>query len=274
MVPRRGLSSRVPKPEAGRIESCGYDRRFKFLQSLGQPRRLPAEYGRKDLPSCGPNGEQLKRLSLFFIASLLLAFLVLGVLVRYSVLQRFDFHASTEVQETSNPGLDAAMLAVTFVGSPAFICVVAVVVAAVFWLRGRRTAAVFVALTTMSLPFVFGLKEIWSRARPDEKVFHVYGSRFGFSFPSGHALMSTTFYGALAVLCWIHLSGARRNAAVTTFALAPIAVGVSRVYLGAHWVSDVLGGYVGGLILLFVLTAFYGSTVAGERWAARDTTGA
>lgn len=184
--------------------------------------------------------------------------LVLGVLVRYSVLQPLDQHVSTEAQEHTGAFLDALMLGATFLGSAAFVGVATAAIALGLWVKGLRHAAVYFAFTMLSLPFVLGLKEIWARARPDEKVFHVTGSRFGYSFPSGHTLMGTAFYGALAVLCWVHFEHtARRRVSTAAFALVPLAIGLSRIYLGAHWVSDVLGGYLGGLILLFVLTSFY-----------------
>jgi membrane-associated phospholipid phosphatase len=200
----------------------------------------------------------LKRVPLYVISSLFVIFLTLGVLVRYSVLAGLDLHFSHEVQEKSGRFVDMAMLAFTFLGSPAFICLVAIILALLFVALQRKHDAVYVLLSLISLPLVWGLKEMWMRARPDEKLVHVSGARFGYSFPSGHTLMATAFYGALAVLCWIEVSHIwRGRAGIAILAIMPVMVGVSRIYLGAHWVSDVLGGYAAGLILLFVLTTFY-----------------
>ncbi len=197
----------------------------------------------------------MKRVPLLLIASLLGGFLVIGILVRYSILQPLDQHVTVEVQESSGVILDRVMLGVTFFGSPAFLCVATILLSIFFYLKNEPRAAAYLMLTFLSLPFDLGLKEIWARARPDEKLVHVTGHRFGFSFPSGHTLMATAFYGALAVICWLHVTDKlRRNVSATFLALLPIPIGLSRIYLGAHWVSDVIGGYVGGLILLFVLT--------------------
>ena len=88
---------------------------------------------------------------------------------------------------------------------------------------------------------VFLLKEIIARARPD--VFYQAYLEDGFSFPSGHAAMSLALYGFLAYLAWKNLPR-KQGAGVVVLAMVLIGlIGLSRLYLGLHFLSDVLGGY-------------------------------
>ncbi|MBI2613113.1 phosphatase PAP2 family protein [Candidatus Kaiserbacteria bacterium] len=91
---------------------------------------------------------------------------------------------------------------------------------------------------------VFPLKDIVARARPD--ILYQAFSEDTFSFPSGHAAFSIALYGFLAYLAWKQLPRPQAIA-VTVFAALLIGlIGFSRLYLGLHFVSDVLGGYLIG----------------------------
>ncbi len=90
------------------------------------------------------------------------------------------------------------------------------------------------------------LKEVYGRARPDlvSHGCYVYSG----SFPSGHSMLSAATYLTLAVL--VSSLEPRRRTKMLVFAIAVLtmlAVGVSRVYLGVHWPTDVLGGWCGGV---------------------------
>ena len=87
----------------------------------------------------------------------------------------------------------------------------------------------------------FSLKEILVRARPD--VFYQAYAEDGFSFPSGHAAMSLALYGFLAYLAWKYLPKRSRGVVVFTTMLLVALIGLSRLYLGLHFLSDVVGGY-------------------------------
>jgi len=94
-----------------------------------------------------------------------------------------------------------------------------------------------------------------------------------YSFPSGHAMNSFVYYGALALVVWAVWGRGKGLIACTAAGFIVLAVGVSRVYLGHHYFSDVLGGYSGGLLWLFIsATAVEGGR--GLRPSQRSTTGA
>ncbi len=191
--------------------------------------------------------------------SLLVVFAILGVLTRYSFLQSFDLRFTRETQETSNPVLDALMRAATFLGNAASLIVVAALAALGLWRAGRLSAVYFVLLSLIGLPLDMLLKSIWDRARPDASLVHVAIKYSGASFPSGHAVGGTLLYGTLATLTWIHLpKGRLRLVATVGLALLPLAIDASRVYLGAHWLSDVVGGTAFALALLLILIRWYG----------------
>ena len=85
----------------------------------------------------------------------------------------------------------------------------------------------------------------------------------GYSFPSGHTLNSTATYGLLAVVVWLsRLPSAIRGAAIIVGVTAPILVGLSRIALGVHYPSDVLGGWLAGIAFVALGATLIGMTAA------------
>ncbi len=128
------------------------------------------------------------------------------------------------------------------------------VVAGALVLR-RRADAVFMAVATLAPLINLGLKELVARPRPDPSLALITES--GYAYPSGHAVFAAAFYGALIlVACRSRYLSTRRGLrwAVRVVLLALIlAVGFSRVYLGVHWPSDVIAGFVVGAVCLTAL---------------------
>jgi undecaprenyl-diphosphatase len=165
----------------------------------------------------------------------------------------------------------AVMRAVTWLGSSAVVIPLATVVVAALLVDRRRWLALFLALAVGGASVLSVLtKQAVGRERPpiDLRLQHPVGS----AFPSGHTTQATATYFALAIVVTV-LSRSRSLRAATWSVATLIAflVGMSRVYLGVHWATDVMGGwFLGGLWLAgltFALWPLDGEI--GERTVAR-----
>lgn len=117
--------------------------------------------------------------------------------------------------------------------------------------RGRVLAAIRTMLVLAAIQLArFGLAYLLGRHRPPAADWAVHAS--GYSFPSGHTVTSATAAGILIWALWPRLAGARRTAATAGIAAWAVAVGLTRIYLGVHWPTDVLGGWLMTVTLLGV----------------------
>jgi undecaprenyl-diphosphatase len=122
------------------------------------------------------------------------------------------------------------------------------------FLRWRRAGAAFVLLGASAAGYATELltKALLRVPRPPEALIDVSTLS---SFPSGHAIVGTIFFGTLLYLsCTSENPGWRHTVYATLCALGIFAVSASRVYLGAHWLSDVLGGFAVGVFWLTCCT--------------------
>ena len=189
----------------------------------------------------------------------------LGALIRYSVLQAFDLRTTRTLQKLHEPRLDAVMVGLTNAGDPIVVPALGLALALALRNLGLPRAAKFVFASTLSVPANIGLKHFWDRERPDKAIVSVAVETAGTSFPSGHTMGATALYGALATLAWVHLDPRRYRLPLTLVLVAiPIGTGLSRVYLGAHWLSDVVAGAALGLFVLIPLARRYVKAIPVE----------
>jgi undecaprenyl-diphosphatase len=139
--------------------------------------------------------------------------------------------------------------AVTWLGGPVLVPLGVTLVIAVA-LTGRLRLAVILALVLLGGTLLTDVvKETVARPRP--AVEHQLVAVTGFSFPSGHALNSTTAYGVVALVAWGSALHARlRLGIVAACVAAAVLVGLSRIALGVHYPTDVAGGWLAGLSLV------------------------
>lgn len=191
--------------------------------------------------------------------------LALGALVRYSFLQAFDLKVTKELQEWDSPSLAPVMVGFTNAGDPVVVPVLGIIASAILYKAGLPRAAKLVLASTVSVPANIVMKHFWDRARPDKEIVNVAVETAGTSFPSGHTMGATALYGSLSALAWIHLDPRRYRLPLMLVLVAiPGGVGVSRVYLGAHWLSDVIAGSALGLLILIPLVRRYLKAIPEE----------
>ncbi|MEE9248938.1 MAG: phosphatase PAP2 family protein, partial [Dehalococcoidia bacterium] len=137
---------------------------------------------------------------------------------------------------------------------PATVMTTSVVV--LLWvLRRWADAAYLVLITAGSTPLNWLIKELVDRPRPDHILTEATKGLSSNSFPSGHTVFASAFFGLLVVYIFDLDLGprwARRIAQVLLIGLI-LSMGISRIYLGVHWPSDILGGYTFSAIYLTVV---------------------
>ena len=171
--------------------------------------------------------------------------------VHHDPLTALDLQAAAWLRAHALPVGDRIALIVTWFGSPVTMAALAAVVAVVlayrrWWIELVGWIAAFAGGGVLDL----ALKYVIHRPRPTGATAFLYGGSF--SFPSGHAMGSLIGYGMLAYLLIAHWPWARRHqTGVLTFAfLLVLSIGLSRLYLGVHFLSDVIGGYAAGAVWL------------------------
>lgn len=191
-------------------------------------------------------------LGLLVAAVVMVLFALLASEVREGATQRFDDAFRLTVRGVASPRITSVLSATTRVGSFVVLLPLTVVAALVFLEMRRIRGAILLIVTMLGVTLLnWVLKLFFQRERP--VPFFGLDTPSSYSFPSGHALASFCFYGALAALVTARLrSRALRLAVWGAAALVIVAVGFSRVYLGVHYVSDVIAGYAVGFV--WVLT--------------------
>jgi len=177
---------------------------------------------------------------------------VLENLIAGDPLVRVDSAINQLAQSLRTPLGDAIMTVITSLGDAIVTGGLAVMVFAWLSLRRAFAAAHAVALTmSISAIFVFAMKAVLHKPRP----IGIYGGADAFSFPSDHTALATVLYGVVAVLISRSLPRGMQIAVFTAAGIGAVAIGLSRIYLSAHWPSDVLGGlfFGTGMTAVFAL---------------------
>lgn len=155
------------------------------------------------------------------------------------------------------PGLTSAVLLITWFGSAAGITLVSLIMVLAFLAAGKARKALFVFMSGVgSAILVNAAKEYILRPRP--MLIAPIVVEPGYSFPSGHSTQSACLYGAILVLAWSYCKPLWLRLVVCFLLLAFVAlVGLSRIYLGVHYPSDVLGGFFLGLFWLSICVLIF-----------------
>jgi len=203
-----------------------------------------------------------------FIITLLIVFLVVVVGINIFIsltetlhsdaLAKYDSKVTEFIISFRTPALNKFLQFITEVGDFNGYLVMAILSTIIFYLKfknWRYVAEIFFVLIVSGLSNT-ALKQVINRARPDAE--HLV-SVATLSYPSGHAMSAIAFYGFLIYLVYtFKLQPWIKTGLILLFVFLILTIGISRVYLGVHYPSDIVGGYIAGFIwVLFCIVLFH-----------------
>jgi undecaprenyl-diphosphatase len=205
-----------------------------------------------------PSRHEIKALAALAVVLIGATWLFFGVLedvVSGDPLVRTDAAIYRILQDLRTPMGDSVMIAITELGDTAVVLPVTIIVLLwLAWRRAWRTAAYWLTAIAVASALNTGIKAALHRVRPGELF---YSGWSAFSFPSGHSTMNVVLYGFLAFLIAREIRPAWRIPVALGAASLTLLIAFSRLYLGAHWFSDVIGGLAFATAWLVLLGLAY-----------------
>jgi undecaprenyl-diphosphatase len=210
---------------------------------------------------------QKRRLYLGICVSLIVLFGILGYLAHRFAYLPGDVAVTLWLQQAIPSSFVTETEAISYISSLPSAGIIVALVTVGLWALGKRRESIFtVALTGLAALINWLLKSLINRPRPDTTIIHLIAGGSGSSFPSGHVTFAFVFCGFLFCLA------PKLVKPTAGFAALRIALGffialtiVSRLYLGAHWLSDTLGSLLLGGLLLGPTIALYSNLAPGTK---------
>ena len=190
-------------------------------------------------------------LIIFFVISLIWTFLVY-----FNVFINMDIKIYNFIISFKSEFNTYFFKIITFLCSIKFIALMCIILILLTLIKKDKSYLLIILVTLVSSVVNLIIKNIIRRDRPDKINWLITESNF--SFPSGHSMMATVFYGFLTYL--LHRSKLNKSVKIIILIMVLfliLLIGISRIYLGVHYTSDVIGGFLWGstlLILIIVLT--------------------
>lgn len=202
--------------------------------------------------------QKAQRSSAGHIVLVIAAFVMLvaigGLVLLYpQLLIPTDTSVLIRLQDLRSPFVDSLVVGLTQLGDPEVIWPLSITIFLYLALvaKAREAAATWAIAIAFAASFNSLIKWLVGRSRPKPLDYEGFTA---FSFPSGHATVNLTLYGVVAVLLWREIAPEKRASAAFLLILLGAAIAVSRLYLGAHWFSDVAASSL--LAIAIVATAY------------------
>jgi membrane-associated phospholipid phosphatase len=189
-------------------------------------------------------------MGIFLVSLIVFVYLVRRVFVLQN--NHFDQKVFDYLEQYVTPFNNKLMLGITFLGKHEFLIPANLVLIGYFlFVKKHKWYSIRVpAIALSSLALMFILKHLFGRERP---LIPLLESAKGLSFPSGHALMSMTFYGLLIYITWHSVkNNGLKWTLISLLLLLILLIGFSRIYLRVHYTSDVIAGFAMGWLWIVI----------------------
>ena len=214
---------------------------------------------KSDLTITEASKSQSKRMSLTFkstLVAVIAIFGILAVLAKQTPYFGIDLSITLFIQSIQNPVLDFYLQALTIIGNPECAITLVIILFVILLSFGKSFYALFFLFTVGSLQtIVFLIKFLVSRPRPNPELVNQVNLYFhDDSFPSGHVTFYIGCFGFLAFLAFTKIQSKILKNIILAICIVLIStIGISRIYVGAHWFSDTLGAYLIGSVWLYIM---------------------
>ena len=182
-----------------------------------------------------------------FILFCFVSFLLLGFLVKFDLTLGFDAFIYKALSAFQNNTLNRIVVMITYLGSTPFIICLNIGILILFFAFKKNTLLLVPMNSLLSVIFNNIFKIIFKRVRPS--VMWLV-TETGFSYPSGHTMIAVLFYGTLIIVN-NRLNLKYKKIINIILLLIIVLISISRVYLGVHHITDIIGGYLLSLSIIF-----------------------
>jgi undecaprenyl-diphosphatase len=201
------------------------------------------------------------RAVLFLVVLLIITatFAFLTFLVKTTPSFPLDLQITLGIQSINIPVFGGLMYVVSWLGfSPQSVIITALIILLILGLGLQWESLVALIAALLSIGLNVLVKDLIQRPRPAAALVHVLATLNDYSFPSGHVMFYTAFYGFIVFLAFTLLKpSVKRTLLLVFFGLLVLLVGISRISEGQHWASDVLGAYLLGSLTLAAIIQLY-----------------
>jgi len=189
----------------------------------------------------------------------LAVFAILIVLVKTGPPFKIDLQVTKAIQLINIPAFALLMRVVSWPGfSPQVLIITGLVVFLIYVLGFQWEATMALISAACPTAINFAVKILIQRPRPLPNLVNVFKKLSSYSFPSGHVMFYLCFFGFLVFLDLYLLKPSIKRSLILVFFVSLIAmIGISRIYMGQHWASDVLGAYLLGSLILAAIIKIY-----------------
>lgn len=184
------------------------------------------------------------------ICILILISIAINISILQSSIRNFDDIVYKQISQFISPTLTNITKIVTIIGSAYVIIPICIIMSIIFW---KKIESILILLNLIII-FILNqiMKVIIARPRPIE---YRLIEEHGYSFPSGHAMISTAFYGFLIYLIYKKVNNKYiKWSSIIVLSMLILLIGTSRIYLGVHYASDVLAGFIISIVYLIIFT--------------------
>lgn len=201
----------------------------------------------------------MKKSKVILVSGLLIFFVVLTILVVFGLTKGFDDSVYSLVRSLECGFFDKYFLTVTKFGNESTVIILAFII---FLLVKRNDKLLVISTSLISVISNQIIKHIIMRDRPS--VYRMI-KQGGFSYPSGHSMIAVSLYGLLIYLVFKYIKNKYLKYGLSSLlVLLILSIGISRVYVGVHFASDVVGGFSLAISEIVLIISFLEKKLRGN----------